>query len=363
MKALGALPAAAVWCAWALEAQPPEPPEAANAVAVLVNGQPVSQREVEAVFADSRQLIEARIKRGELKPESRAEALREAWGKALQTAIQDALLDRLGAERRELVIRAYVSRANPATPPERVMEAFRRLEADEARQMQQELIQAAGGEQELRLALQRRGQAWRDWEAGLRRELFRRQVLFASLGPIADSPAAARAYFDAHPEEFRREEAWTLRRIRIPKSRFAAPEVAARAAAMIRERLAQGLDFAMLAAELAYDPPHDARGGLLTVNGAAGLPGGNFPAEERIAAGLRDGEISQPVDAGEEWLIVKRESYRPAKALSFEEAAEQAAALAYADKVRQRKEEFFRKQKQEALIEVLIPNPPAKCLR
>jgi parvulin-like peptidyl-prolyl isomerase len=341
-------------------AREPAPDDVANTVAVRVNGQAVALSQVEALFADSLRLIGEKLKRGELRPADRAAAVREAWGKALQTAIQDALLDQLGASRRDQIIRGYVMRADPTTQPGRVMESFRRLEADGVRRLRDEVVAAAGGEAEMRAALQKRGQTLRDWEADLRRELFRREALYTSLGYINASPAAAKAYYDAHPEEFGQPDAWALRRIHIPKAKFTSPEAAAQAAALIRAKLAQGADFALLAAELRYDPPYDEQGGLLSVNGQTGLPSGNFPAEERIAAGLTDGQVSDPVDTGAAFLIVKREAYRPAKVLAFEEAVEQAAARAFTEKVKEKKEEFFARQKKEALIEILVPQPPRR---
>jgi parvulin-like peptidyl-prolyl isomerase len=342
-------------------AQPPD--EVANTVAVRVNGQSVSLAEVESVFADSWQLIQDKLRRGELRPEQRAGAVREMWGVALQTAVQDALLDELGAAHREEIIQSFVSRSDPSVPPTRMMEKFRRLEADEVRHLREEMVKSAGGEKELRAALARKGQTLQEWEAGLKRELFRREVLYMNLGYIPDSPAAARAYFEAHPEKFVHPDAWRLRRIRIPKAKFTTPEAAAQAVKLIRAKVTDDQSFAVVAHELAYDPPYDARGGLLTAGGQPYQPSGTFPAEERIAGTLKDGEISQPVDAGEAFLIVLREGFRPGTKPTFEEVAEQAAGLCYTDRLKKKKEEFFERQKKDAFLEVLQKEPPAKYLK
>jgi parvulin-like peptidyl-prolyl isomerase len=277
--------------------------------------------------------------------------------------VQDALLDQLGAERREQIIHMIVAYSEPTTPPSRVMASFQRLEGDKVRELRQELVRAAGGENEMRAALARKGQTLAEWEAGLKREFFRREVLYSALGNVVDSPAAAKAYYDAHPEKFRRDDAWQLRRIRIPKSKFSTPQAAAEAAALIHRKLTEGHDFAALAANLAYDPPYGAQGGMLTVKGVTGLASGNFPAEERLARNLKDGEISAPLDMGDAFLIVRREAYRAAVTPTFEEAANQAAALAYSERVRKKKEEFFEKQRKNAFVEVLLPDPPARLLQ
>jgi parvulin-like peptidyl-prolyl isomerase len=371
------LPSSAPWLVFlllallpgrAFPAQPPD--EVANTVALRVNGQPVSLSEVEAVFADSWQLIQDKLRRGkfgdrqdDLSVPEVPGAVREMWGVALQTAVQDALLDQLGAKHRERIIQSFVLRSDPSVPPTRMMEKFHRLEADEVRHLREEMVKSAGGDKELRAALARKGQTLQSWETGLKRELFRREVLYMNLGYIPDSPAAARAYFDAHPDKFVRPDAWRLRRIRIPKAKFTTPEAAAEAAKLIRDKVADDRNFAAVARELAYDPPYDARGGLLTVGGQPDQPSGNFPAEERIAAALKDGEISQPVDIGEAYLIVLREGCRPGAAPTFEEAAEQAAALCYTDRLKKKKEEFFEKQKKDAFIEILQKEPPGRYLK
>lgn len=339
------------------------PTPLANTVALRVNGQSIGLREVEAAFSDSWYLIQERLTRGELAPAAVETEVRKAWAEALQSVVRDALLDSLAERHRDRIIRYFVARFDPTTPPSRVMDSFNRLEGDEVRRLRTEMLRAAGGEDELGAVLRRKGQTMREWEMGLRRELFRREVVYMNLGYIADSPRLARAYFDAHPEEFKRPDAWRLRRIRIPKDRFSTPDAAAQAARMIHERLTGGHDFAALAASLGYDPPHDRAGGLLMVDGKADPPSGTFPAEEKIAAKLENGAFSEPVDAGNAILIVKREGHREALDPTFEQAADKASALAYAARVREKKEEFFAKQKGDAFIEILIKEPPERYLQ
>jgi parvulin-like peptidyl-prolyl isomerase len=98
-------------------------------------------------------------------------------------------------------------------------------------------------------------------------------------------------------------------------------------------------------------------------DGKPDQPTGTFPAEEKIAAQLKDGEISTPVDVGDAFLIVRRDGYRKELNPTFEEAAEKAAALAYSARVKEKKEEFFAKQKDDAFIEILIKEPPERYLK
>ncbi|MCY3023247.1 MAG: peptidylprolyl isomerase, partial [Planctomycetota bacterium] len=323
---------AGLWVLWlicgsataAAETEGPSP--TFNAPAVKVNTQVVSIREVETVFSDSHVLIQDRLGRGELKPAGLGPAIRAAWKDALETATQDKIMDQRADKRRKDIIKYYLARAGGDYGGDRALEFFKREEADCVRRLRRELIAAAGGEAELRAALKRRGQTMQEWEAGLTRELFRRDVLALELGPIVPSPAATRAFYDKHPELFKQPDAWRLRRIRIAKDRFKTPEVALAAAKMVREKASGGADFAELAAKVSDDPEFASQGGVLTRDGKSDLPTGNFPREERIAENLKDGGVADPVDAGDWYVIVQRVAYQPMCMRSFEQAGERAEA-------------------------------------
>ncbi len=337
--------------------------ETANAPALKVNTQTVSIRAVEVVYADSLALIMDRLRRGELSPANLEEAIRVAWTAALETAMQDKIMDQRADQRRKDIINFYIARAGGNIGPDRALDFFRREEADYVHRLRRELVAAAGGESELRSALKRRGQTMEQWEAGLSRELFRRDVLALELGSVARSPAAARAFFEKHPELFRQEETWRLRRIRIAKAKFTSPQVALEAARLARERIVNGADFAEVAARITDDPEFAAQGGLLTREGKTDLPPGFFPVEEQIAEKLKDGEISAPIDAGNWYVIVQRVAYRAAKMPSFAESEERAEALAYSELLKQKKRELFEKLKHESYVEIIQKDPPAHLLK
>lgn len=334
-----------------------------NAPALKVNTQIVSIRQVEAVFMDSYLLIQDKLRKGELKPASLGEAIRMAWAEALETATQDSIIDQRADRRRKDIIHMYLSRAGGEVGSDRALEYFRREEEYYVRLLRREMVAAAGGEEELTKALKRRGQTMQEWEAGLPRELFRRDVLALELGPVVRSPGAARAFYDKHPEPFKQSEAWRLRRIRVAKDKFKSPEVALEAAKMVCAKIAGGADFEELALKVSSDPEFAGQGGLLTRDGKTDLPGGAFPAEEHIAENMQDGKVSEPVDCGEWYAIVQRVVFRPVKIQSFEEASDRAEALAYAEKLRQKRRELFEKLRHESYIEVLQKDPPEHLLK
>ncbi|MCK6474908.1 MAG: peptidyl-prolyl cis-trans isomerase [Planctomycetes bacterium] len=341
----------------------PHEVKTSNTTALRINGKLIGLKKVEAVFQEALPLVQERLRSGDLDAAEKAKALQKAWDEALQTVIQDTLLDERGRELRTQIMRAYVQHARPDTPPSRVVDSFKRLEAEEVRKMKQWKIEAAGGEEELYAALRRRGLSVAEWEDNLRAELFRRIVLEQAVGPIVFSPEKVKGYYDAHPDQFSTPDAWRLRRIRLPKKRFKTPEDAMAAAVVIHKRIADGLAFEKVAKTLDHDPPYNADGGQLSVDGKVDLPSGNFPAEERIAKDLEDGAVSKPVDAGEAVLIVKREAYRPEKKLAFEESANRAWYLMLATEVKARKEAFFNKEMKDAFVETVQKTPPEKYLK
>lgn len=347
----------------AASAQDALPLRVANEPALRINAEIVSVREVESVFLDGVLLLRDKLRKGRLKADTLEDALRDAWKTAIRTTIQDTLLDQLGARKRREIRRWVVYQSHPGTSERRMAERFKRLEAEAVRRLKKEKIATAGGEQELRAALKRKGIDMYTWERELKRELFRRWVLYQDLGPVHFSPGAAKEYFETHREDFSKPDRWRLQRIRIPKSKFKTEETARTAAELIHKKLTEGFDFARLAAELKYDPPYSAQGGLLTVNGRPDFGSGNFPEEERIGKGLKDGGLSGPVELKDAYLIVKRIRYQPAVNPTYENVAERVAALTFNEQLRKKKSAFFEKQKNSAFIKVLIPEPPARWLK
>jgi parvulin-like peptidyl-prolyl isomerase len=337
--------------------------QTSNAPAIRVNTQTVSIRDVEMHFSDSYVLIQDKIRRGELSAANLEPAIRMAWTEALETATQDKIMDQRADQRRRDIRNYYIARAGAAIGPDKAVEFFKREEADYVRRLRKEMVAAAGGEDELRAALKRRGQTLEQWEAALPRELFRRDVLALEVGATSRSAAAARSYYEKHPEMFKQEEAWRLRRIRVAKAKFSSAAVALDAAKMVHDKIVAGGDFAEVAARITEDPEFAAQGGLMTRDGKTDLPTGNFPIEEKIAEMLKDGGISDPIDAGDWYVLIQRVAYRPMKMQTFEDAAERAEALAYAEALKQRKKELFERLKGESYIEVIQKDPPAHLLK
>src|SRR5437762_11444732 len=78
-----------------------------NTVAVRVNNQSISVLDVVNVYHDSYAVIQDRMKKGELNAANLEGAIRLAWKEALDTAVQDKILDQR-AEKRKREIQNYI---------------------------------------------------------------------------------------------------------------------------------------------------------------------------------------------------------------------------------------------------------------
>lgn len=338
--------------------------DAFNVVAIRINNQSVSLRDVETLYQDGEVVIQDKLKRGELTPAKLEQAIRLAWSEALETAIQDKILDQRAEKRRREIMNYVLTAAGAAgVSGDKAYERFERIENEYLAKLRQQLVTASGGEEELSKALKRRGQTLKQWNDNLEKELFRRDVISMELGGVTVKPSEVKAYYENHADQFGRNEAWRLRRIRIAKDKFTTPEVALNAAKMVKDSVEKGgKEFEQVAAKFSDDPEYAERGGLMTRNNHTDLPPGNFPAEERIAEKLKDGDISDPVDNGNWYELVQRLGHQDARVLKFEEASEKAEGLLYAEKLKQKKKEMYDRLKRDSYVEIIQKDPPEHLL-
>ncbi len=133
---------------------------------------------------------------------------------------------------------------------------------------------------------------------------------------ISVSPAEVEAYYQAHPEEYRKASRVTLREIVIladPRGAEAARDLASR----VEERLAAGEDFADLARELSESPSRE-RGGLT----GPFTPGELAPLLEERAFGLPVGAVTEPLATSYGFHILKVESRTEASVPPLAEVSE-----------------------------------------
>lgn len=131
--------------------------------------------------------------------------------------------------------------------------------------------------------------------------------------------AAIREFYDANPERFRSEEQRRSRHILIAVDVDADEAEAEQLAGQLAQRLADGEDFAALAAEFSDDPVSGKEGGDL---GWAG-PGDFVPAFEEALFSLEEGETSDPVRTEFGYHIIRLEETRAGEQQSFAEVRDE----------------------------------------
>ncbi|MBA2354417.1 MAG: peptidyl-prolyl cis-trans isomerase [Acidobacteria bacterium] len=170
--------------------------------------------------------------------------------------------------------------------------------------------------------------------AGLRKA-FEKQMLINRVqqqdvySRISISEAESRSYYDAHTAEFLTNETVTLREIFVRAAQTTPAEgteaiAAAKAAALakvgtVRERVLKE-DFATVAGEIS-DAASKANGGLI---GPLGIDELNPDIKTAIAT-LKTGQVSEPLDAGNGYRLLKVDARVTRKQATFEEARDQIA--------------------------------------
>lgn len=146
---------------------------------------------------------------------------------------------------------------------------------------------------------------------------------------ISISEEESRAYYDAHKEEFLTNESVTLREIFVraaqtapaegPSAAKAAMDAARDKVVQIRQRVAKE-DFATLAGEIS-DAASKANGGLIGPLSAEELN----PDIQKILSTMKVGQVTEPLDAGNGYRLLKLDARIPKKQATFEEARDQIA--------------------------------------
>ena len=177
---------------------------------------------------------------------------------------------------------------------------------------------------------------------------------------ISISEEESRAYFDAHKEEFLTNESVTLRELFVRAATTAPAEgPAAAQAAMtaarakieqIRQRV-QKEDFATVAGEVS-DAASKANGGLI---GPLGVDELN-PDIQKVLSTLKVGQVSEPLDAGNGYRLLKLDVRVPRKQATFEEARDQIADKVFNQRRAGEVLKYLERLRAQAIIEWKSPS-------
>ena len=172
------------------------------------------------------------------------------------------------------------------------------------------------------------------------------------LGKVAITDDEARAYYEAHLNEFTTPPTVTLREILVavpadPKGvNVAADDAAKEKAATIRARAVGGESFEKLAADVS-DAPSRANAGLIGPISAKDLS----PDFQKLIETMKAGDVSEPFARTRGYQILKLESTTGAQTLTFEQAREQISDRVLAGKRQQEFQKLLEKLRAEAIIE------------
>lgn len=213
-------------------------------------------------------------------------------------------------------------------------------------------------EDQFQAALKQEGLTLADLRRNLERQMIFSQVQRVEvLAKIAISEAEAKAYYDAHATEFTTPATVALREILVEVEPATSPtgeplinvgreeEAEARARAL-RARVIGGEDFAKVAAAESA-AASKANGGLIGPIAETELA----PALQTLLAGMKPGEVSEPVRTARGYLILKLESRTPTTVLPFEQAREQIADKVFQEKRQGELQKYLAKLRAQAIIE------------
>jgi peptidyl-prolyl cis-trans isomerase C len=218
----------------------------------------------------------------------------------------------------------------------------------------EKLRKSLGGPEETQRFLDQNGLAASDLEAQVRRTLLVSRFVGKEVAPgVAVDEAAARAWYDAHPEAMQRPEAVHIRQIVVQVPQGSAPATRVQAREKIEDllkALRSGEDFATLARQHS-NGPEAARGGD---SGFVWAGGGALPQVEIAALALQAGQVSDVIETRRGFHIIQAIERRPAGTIPFEDAKGGIVTRLTRETRDARVKEFVAKERAAAHIEKLI---------
>lgn len=195
-------------------------------------------------------------------------------------------------------------------------------------------------EEEFLNALSYYGMTRAGLEENIRTDLTIKKVLSAQVQVTDDE---ARAYFDQHREEFDQPEMVHARHILVASEQEARD---------VRQRLAEGADFAALAKEKSTDTGSSQGGGDLGFFGRGKM----VPEFEEAAFALAVGDISEPIKSQHGYHIIQVLEKKPAQAADYEKVKEDVRKRAADDKLQALVPGWLDSLRAAAKIEYHVPD-------
>jgi parvulin-like peptidyl-prolyl isomerase len=209
-------------------------------------------------------------------------------------------------------------------------------------------------EEKLLEALKQEGMTLEDLRRSIeRRMLIDRVQQIEVMQKVGITEDEARAYYGAHPDEFRSPATVTLREILVSvpvdenkNVNAAQDEAAAAKAEAARARIIRGEDFGKVAAEVS-DAPSKANTGLIGPIARSELA----PALSKLLDNLKPGEVTQPLRTARGYQLIKLETMSVSEVEPFEQVRDKIADRVYDEKRRGELVKYLVRLRAQAIIE------------
>ena|SRR5438874_1547062 len=214
-------------------------------------------------------------------------------------------------------------------------------------------------EEQFQAALKSENMTMADLRRNLERSMIVQRVQQNEvMAKIAITDDEARAYYDAHMNEFTTAPTVTLREILVatpadPKGvNVAAEDAALEKAKEIRRRVTTGGEnFQKLAGEIS-DSPSKANAGLigpLSVNDIS-------PDLRKMIEKMKPGDVAEPVRTPRGFQVLKLDAITATQVMSLEQAREQISERVFTDKRKAEFQKYMQKLRAQAIIEWKNPD-------
>lgn len=303
-------------------------PDDPDFVVAKVNGQPITRAELDARLA---------------------KATRSAAGKAAdlpaerRTALMWQLLDIMVTEK---VMQQAVRDSGVKADETKVDELIARLK------------QESGSDAEFNKALERRGLTELELRDDVRFQMGLQQMVESKSAPtLSLDPNAAMAYYNEHPDFWKRGDSVEARHILVLVDAKATDTEKAdkkKAIDAAYTRVTGGEDFGAVAREVSEDPGSKARGGEL----GSFTKGQMVPEFEQFAFSLKPGQVSPVFSTQYGYHFLQVTGVQPARTVPFEEVKERIERLLNGRKRQENGSKMVQEFRKAATIEILMPGSP-----
>jgi peptidyl-prolyl cis-trans isomerase SurA len=209
-------------------------------------------------------------------------------------------------------------------------------------------------DQQLAMAVQNQGMTMETFRTNMKKQLeYLRIMQLKVRNRVKVADEDVRNYYQTHPQMFAGEEQVRVRHIFLeipPKATSTQDAAIRRKGERILQRLRSGEDFAKVAKEVSEGPSAKDGGDLGFLK-----RGTSQPEVDRVAFGLRPGEISGLVKTRFGYQILKIEDRRMGGAQPFEQVREQIRDRLYNEQLETFKNQYVAELRKDALIETKLP--------